>query len=288
MTILVTGGRGMLAQALRPLLPRAVFLGRDELDVTAADECARLLAELRPRLVFNLAAYTRVDDAETHEEQAAAVNAAGAGNVARACRAIGARLVHLSTDYVFDGQGTRPWTEDDATGPISAYGRTKLLGEALVERGHTDVLVVRTSWLYGDGGPNFVDTMLRLARERDEIRVVADQSGSPTWTHELAEALLLLGEGGFRGLCHFAGSGQTTWHGFAQRILARTGFGGRLVPVSTEEFPRPAPRPRHSVLDTSRYRLWTGREPRPWQDALDEFLAGKPGLSLPGGFGSVG
>lgn len=293
MKALVTGGRGMLAQALQRLLPEAVFLGRQDLDVTSADGCLEALEARRPEVVFNLAAYTRVDDAERDEDRATAVNGDGAGNLARACRKLGVRLLHVSTDYVFNGSDQsgppplrpwlvasggpgstplRPWVEEDPVGPISAYGRSKLRGEELVEYEQPDSLIVRTAWLYGPGGPNFVDTMLRLAAEREEIRVVDDQIGSPTFTTDLAEALFDLAEGGYRGLCHFACSGQTSWHGFAERILGRAGYRGRIVAIPSSELKRPAPRPAYSVLDTGRYRSWTNRQPRPWQEAADEFL----------------
>lgn len=272
MKTLVTGGRGMLAQALRPLLPEAVFLGAAQLDVSDPPQVSRAFAEHRPELVFNLAAYTRVDAAESDEAHATAVNGAGAGNVARACKAAGARLIQVSTDYVFDGRSTRPWLEDDQVGPLSAYGRSKLRGEEQVEIECPDSLIVRTAWLYGAGGSNFVDTMLRLAAERDEIDVVHDQIGSPTWTRELAEALVPLAEGGFRGLCHWSCSGQTSWHGFAAHILERAGWRGRLVAISSAELERPAPRPAYSVLDTRRASAWLGRKPRPWTEALDAYL----------------
>jgi dTDP-4-dehydrorhamnose reductase len=262
----------MLAQALEPLLPDAVFLGHAELDVTDPDKLDRVFTEHEPDLVFNLAAFTRVDDAEAHEQRATEINGLGAGNVARACVAHGARLIHVSTDYVFNGSSSRPWLEEDKVGPLSAYGRSKLVGEDQVEAALPDSLIVRTAWLYGAGGPNFVDTMLRLASERDEIRVVDDQIGSPTWTRELASALVPLAEGGFRGLCHWACSGQTSWHGFAARILERAGWRGRLVAISSAELKRPAPRPAYSVLDTRRASAWLGREPRPWQQALDGYL----------------
>ncbi len=269
---LVTGGQGMLATAFRTLLPDAHYHDRDTLDITSARAVDRFFDEMRPKLVYNLAAFTQVDEAEAHEDEATLVNGLGAGNLARTCAKIGARLIHVSTDYVFSGEAQQPWREECQPAPVSAYGRSKLQGEQEVELHCADSLIVRAAWLYGDGGPNFVTTMLRLARERNEIRVVDDQRGSPTWTMDLARALTGLADGGFKGLCHFALAGEATWFEFANAILGGSGYRGRVVPVKTWEFPRPARRPAYSVLDTTRYRRWTGQKPRHWREALADYL----------------
>src|SRR4051795_3286753 len=212
MRLLVTGGAGMLGQAVAAAATRlghdVVALSRAELDVTDADHVRRVVAAAEPRAVVNCAAWTDVDGAETAEAAATAVNGEGAGNVARAAAESGARIVHVSTDYVFDGTKREPWLESDAVNPIGAYGRSKLVGEEQVAAATDEHAIVRTAWLFGAGGRNFVDTMLALGEERDEVSVVTDQVGSPTWTVHLAEGLgeVAEGGGGLGGL-HAAGGG---------------------------------------------------------------------------------
>jgi dTDP-4-dehydrorhamnose reductase len=226
--------------------------------------------DCRPEAVFHLAAWTDVDGAETAEDAAAAVNAAGAGNVAAAAAEVGAAVILPSTDYVFDGRKGAAYTEDDEPAPLGAYGRTKLAGERAALAAHpTGVRVARTAWLYGASGRNFVDTMRRLGAERDEVSVVADQEGCPTWTCDLAPALEYL-VGCPPGIYHTAGGGSVTWAGFAEAIFAEAGIDCRVVPVTTAEFGRPAPRPAYSVLAVTRAgapRL------RHWREALKDYLA---------------
>jgi len=241
----------------------------------------------RPSLILNAAAYTRVDDAETHEADAARVNTLGPEHLGQAAAAIGARVVHVSTDYVFDGRATAPYREDAPCAPASAYGRTKWQGERRLLSSRSErspIYVVRTSWLFGEHGPNFVRTITKLLAERDELRVVADQEGRPTYTGDLADALLELAGASRRapapdGVYHFANSGAVSWHGFASAIrevaleLGLPVRATRVVPVTTAEFPRPAPRPAYSVLDTTRMESVLGRAPRPFLSALRAYLA---------------
>lgn len=279
MKVLVTGAGGMLARALVPELERrghrVVALGRGALDVTdEAAVSARVAAE-RPDAVVQCAAYTAVDRAEEEEEAAHRVNAAAAGHVARACDRTGALFVYPSSDYVFPGDAARPYRPGDPTGPLNAYGRSKLAGEAAArEAGRA--LVVRTSWLYGEGGPNFVDTISRLGRERDVLQVVDDQLGRPTWTGSLARTISELMEARAEGILHAADAGEpVTWYGFAREVLARRGIAARVEPVPSSAFPRPAPRPRYSVLDCSETEAVLGRPLPRWQDALERYLEGR-------------
>lgn len=282
------GGLGMLASALKDRfeLLGVPYVATDrELDITDLDRVMQFALTNRPIAIVNAAAYTRVDDAETQEDQATRINADGAEYLARAARELEIALLHFSTDYVFDGRGSNPYPEDFPTAPLTVYGKSKLLGEQRVLQvlqGSTGY-VIRTSWLYGWGGPNFVKTMVGLMREREELKVVDDQQGRPTYTVDLAQASVdLLGLSGCRparpGLYHFANTGVTSWYGFASRIRAASQELGlklevqRLLPCTTAEYPRPAPRPAYSVLDTSRVEQALGRAPRAWQDALTDYL----------------
>jgi len=287
----LTGHRGMLARAVGARLGAAgvAAIGTDlELDIADPAVVLGFAEEHRFTHIVNCAAYTRVDDAEVELDQARAANATGPSNLARAAARTGAHLVHVSTDYVFDGRSSQPYVEDAPCAPQTAYGRTKREGEELVVAalGQPSVPfhVIRTSWLFGEGGKNFVTTMLGLMAEREVLRVVSDQHGRPTYTRDLAEAALGLagivpsGAPAASGFYHFANAGATTWHAFAEEILAvaRTlGFELQtrtIEPVNTAAFPRPAPRPAYSVLSTRRIEQALGRAPRGWQDALAEYL----------------
>lgn len=281
MKLLVTGAGGMLGRAV---VERAVRLGHDvqaatraELDVTDAEATQRVLREVCPRAVVHCAAYTDVDGAESDWGRAESVNARGAGNVAAATQEVGARIVHISTDYVFDGSKREPWVESDPVGPLGVYGDTKLAGEQLVAAANPAHAIVRTAWLFGAGGRNFVDTMLALGAQRDEVSVVTDQVGCPTWTRHLAGALVELAERPEEtGLLHVAGAGQCSWNEFALEIFERAGIDCRVLPATSEQFDRPARRPAYSVLGTER------RYPvalPPWQRGLAEYLATRVALS---------
>lgn len=249
---LVTGAGGLLAHALVPVLRTAGWvvtaLGRLDLDITDPAQCVAAIEG--HDLVVNTAAYTAVDAAESDECAAFAVNAVGAANVARACSLARARLVHISTDYVFDGLATQPYAVDHPVAPLSAYGRTKAAGEWAVRALCPASWVIRTAWLYGAGGPNFVSTMLRLAGEREVISVVDDQMGQPTWTVDLADLVVRLVESDAPyGVHHGTSAGQATWFDFARAIFDVSGLDPeRVQPTSSINYPRPAPRPAWSVL----------------------------------------
>lgn len=271
MRILITGANGMLAGAVRTeLLARGhdlIALDRAALDVTDPNAVLATVRATRPDVAIQCAAYTRVDDAERDEAAAYRVNAEATASLARACREVGARLVYPSTDYVFDGTATSPYTPDSPTNPLGAYGRTKLAGEA-VAREAGDYLIVRTSWLYGEGGKNFVSTILSRAVMGEALRVVDDQTGSPTWTGTLARVLAAMIEADApSGVYHAVNGGETTWYGLAVEALRVAGIEAEISPVSTSEFPRPAPRPTYSVLDCSETESVVG-EIEGWREAL--------------------
>ncbi len=277
MKILVPGAAGMLGRAVCAVLTAADHEVRatdvESLDITAADQCREAVAGYD--VVVNAAAWTAVDAAETHEREAFAVNATGVANLARACRLAGARLVQISTDYVFDGQGRTPYLENHPLAPISAYGRTKAAGEWAARAECPDALIVRTAWLYGPGGGNFVASMARLASERQTVSVVTDQQGQPTATRDVAGAVRdLLAAGAPAGTYHATSEGTTTWFGLAQAVFAELGLDqGRVLPTTSAAYPAPAPRPAYSVLGHERTRE-IGLSPLPhWRAALAETLA---------------
>ena len=252
MRVLVCGAGGMLGRDVVEAAERggheAIALGHSELDVTNADGVGAALEEAAPDAVVNCAAYTNVDGAEAEPDEALLVNGTGAGNVARAAAAAGARALYVSSDYVFDGRKPSPYVESDPPAPLSAYGRSKLAGERETLAADPGHLVVRSSWLFGAGGRNFVDTMLRLGDERDEVAVVDDQVGCPTFTGHLAAALLALLEQGAMGTRHAAAAGSCSWRDLAIEAFRRAGVDCTVRPATTEELARPAPRPAYSVL----------------------------------------
>ncbi|MFJ9904187.1 dTDP-4-dehydrorhamnose reductase [Streptomyces sp. NPDC101152] len=278
-TWLVTGAGGMLGQDVLARLAeageRCVALDRAALDLTDAEAVDRAIEEHRPAVVVNCAAWTAVDDAETREDEALRINGDGPAHLAAACARTGAVLLHVSTDYVFAGDADTPYAEDAPTAPRSAYGRTKLAGEQAVlstERGY----VVRTAWLYGTGGPNFVRTMIKLEGVKDTLDVVDDQRGQPTWSADLAGLLYELGLGALAGTApagvyHGTSSGETTWYGFTREIFRLLGTDpDRVRPTTSDAFVRPAPRPAYSVLGHDRFAE-AGIQPlRDWRTALTE------------------
>jgi dTDP-4-dehydrorhamnose reductase len=226
---------------------------RAELDITVEAALRPALLEWRPEAVINCAAYTDVDGAESDQAGAEAVNGTGAGDVAAAAAEVGASIVHVSTDYVFDGSKREPWLESDPTGPLGVYGATKLAGEHAVADATDDHAIVRTAWLFGAGGRNFVDTMLALGVQRDEVAVVTDQVGCPTWTGHLAPALVTLAERPHEtGIHHIAGAGSCSWNELAQELFRQADVACRVRPATTADFPRPARRPAYSVLGSER------------------------------------
>ena len=283
---LVTGAGGMLGTDLVAALTSrgepVTGMDRAGLDVTDAAAVTDAIAGRQPDVVVNCAAWTAVDDAEAAEEQALAVNAGGAANLAAACAALGARLVQLSTDYVFAGDAGRPYAEDDVPAPRTAYGRTKLAGErAVLDRLPGSAHVVRTAWLYGAHGPNFVRTMIKLADQRPTVDVVDDQHGQPTWTADVAaQVIALVRSSAPPGIYHAASSGQTTWLGLAREVFGLLGADpARVRPIPSSALARPAPRPTYSVLG---HGAWTQVGVPPicdWRSALHrafpELLAGQ-------------
>jgi dTDP-4-dehydrorhamnose reductase len=276
MRFAITGAAGMLGQDLVEAVTgaghEALAFPRADLDITDAAAVERVVRRAGPDVVVNCAAWTDVDGAETHFEDALAVNGGGAGHVARAAAACGAWTIHISSDYVFDGSKRLPYLESDPVGPLSAYGRTKLAGERAVEveapGRHT---IVRSSWLFGAGGPCFPATILRLARERDELRVVDDQVGCPTFTGHLASALVELGLARPVGVVHVAGDGTCSWYEFAREIVASAELGCEVRPCTTADMPRPATRPAYSVLRSAR-----GDEAPvlpEWREGLAQYMA---------------
>jgi dTDP-4-dehydrorhamnose reductase len=244
----------------------------DTLDITDREAVFEWIGPAGPRAVINCAAFTAVDECETRENEAMATNATAVGTLANACNETGACLIQVSTDYVFDGRGTRPYREDDPVDPQSAYGRTKLRGEEIARTAESH-LVARTAWLYGHGGKHFVGAIQgQIEGGNTQLRVVADQVGSPTFCDDLAGALLDLLDAQATGTVHVVNNGTTSWHGFACEIARQLGSSATIDPVTTEEFPRPAPRPSYSVLDTRRLESLIGRAMPSWQDALARYL----------------
>ncbi len=270
--ILVIGCNGMLGSDLMPLLG-AQGRGIDvrDLDITSLESTERVLTALKPSVVINCAACTDVDGCESNRETAFRVNAEGVANLALVTRSIGARLVQISTDYVFDGAKGSPYLEDDPTNPLSVYGQSKLQGELNAAR-NPDHLIVRTQWLYGMHGKNFVETMLSLGGEREFLTVVDDQIGSPTWTQDLCRAILALVGRGCRGTYHAANAGFCSWNGFARAIFREAGLEVRVDPMTTEQLNRPALRPLYSTLDCSKLERDTGLRLPAWSDALAGYL----------------
>jgi len=286
--VLVIGGRGQLATALsavrtvggRPV----VALGRPRADLADPDSLASALRETAPALVINAGAYTAVDKAEAEAEQAFLVNARGPGVLAELCAYRGAPLIHVSTDYVFDGGGTAPYREDAAIAPLGVYGESKAQGEALIRSALASHLLVRTAWVYGEHGSNFLKTMLRLGAERPLLRVVDDQRGAPTYTADLAAGLAKMAaaalDPSFRGwgTYHLTNAGDTTWYGFAREIFRLAGESGRpvprLEPIATRDYPTPARRPAYSVLDLVRTRDTFDLAIPDWRDGLSRCFAG--------------
>ncbi|TFC68501.1 dTDP-4-dehydrorhamnose reductase [Cryobacterium sp. TMT1-62] len=268
---LITGAAGMLGRDLQAALAGrdVTAFDRTELDIT--DRAAVLAQVVGYDVIINAAAYTQVDDAETNEDAAYAINATGPHNLALAASATGAKLVQISTDYVFDGSATAPYAEDTEIDPISAYGRTKAAGEAFVMQEHpAGSYIVRTAWLYGQHGPNFPKTMLKLAAARDTLSVVDDQVGQPTWTADLAAQIVtLLDSDAPAGIYHGTSSGVTSWFGFAQAVFATAGLDPeRVTPTDSSQFVRPAPRPSYSVLGHDAWAT-AGLSPiRDWREAL--------------------
>lgn len=281
------GANGMLARMVRHLVPPyfdVTSFDLPDFDITDRDLVLSAMMHLRPYVIVNCAAYTDVDGCETNEELALRVNGKGPGYLAEAALETGATLVHISTDYVFAGDKTGPYSEDDPTGPLSSYGRSKLEGEkAIPASGLARYFIIRTSWLYGPGGKNFVETILRLAGEREELRIIADQLGSPTFTEDLANVIfsLLEIEDAQRpyGIYHVSNSGSCSWYEFAVEIVRLARLNKlpvkveRVIPIRTEDYPLPARRPSYSIFSKQKYETITGRTIPEWRESLIKYFA---------------
>jgi dTDP-4-dehydrorhamnose reductase len=280
--VLITGAGGQLGRAILAAAPAGwtvTGLTRAELDLGDRTAVAETVRGHGPDLIFNAAAYTAVDRAESEPDLAFRINRDGAGHLAAAAQAVGARLVHISTDFVFDGRASRPYRPDDETGALNVYGASKLAGEQAVVQRAADALIVRTAWVYGPGPGNFLATMLRLMASRPEVGVVADQIGTPTSTLTLARALWALAAAEARGVLHYTDAGVASWYDFAAAIAEEAVQAGRLEhappvkPIATADYPTPALRPAFSVLDKSATFALLGEPPLHWRAALRAVLA---------------
>jgi len=277
MKVLITGYKGMLGSDLVNILENEnqhelILTDIEELDITNLEEVKKMFQDEKPEAVINVAAYTDVDGCETNREIAYNVNSIGPKNLAIASDEIGAKLLHISTDYVFPGNNTKPYKEDDKTGPQSYYGETKLQAEEFIEKNMKNYFIVRTAWLYGINGKNFVKTMLNLAKNNPEITVVNDQRGSPTFTVDLASAIVELVKTDKYGIYHVTNSDDCTWYDFAKNIFELANIEIEVKPVTTAEYPTPAKRPEYSVLSHEKWNNSGFKPLRNFKDALKEYL----------------
>jgi dTDP-4-dehydrorhamnose reductase len=273
--IVITGANGQLGRELAEWTTDTadiIGFGRDELDITSLPACRNLFTLHHPDVVIHCAAYTAVDKAESEPDEAFRVNAAATRNVAVAAREVGAKLCYISTDYVFDGTSTTPYNEFDQANPQTVYGKSKLAGEHAVLTLHDRFFIVRSSWVYGKYGNNFVKTMLKMAGERDQLKVVDDQIGSPTYTKDLVSFLLELVHTDYYGIYHASNSGSCSWYDFAKAIFEDSSIDIQVDPCTTADFPRPAPRPAYSVMDHCAIRSSGLKLLRPWREALNHYL----------------
>jgi len=282
MKILITGSEGMLARDLIPLLQeshKVMPFPKREMDITQKDDVIRVVKNNMPDTVINCASYTQVDKAEEEKDKAFRINGIGVQNIALACAEIRIPLCHISTDYVFDGNKSRPYTPFDAVNPLNVYGKSKVAGEKYIQWILNKFYIVRTSGLYGKGGDNFITTILRLAKEQDSVRVVTDQVCSPTFTVNLAKGIKKLIEGERFGIYHVADDSDNgiSWFDFAKEIISLAGIKAEIIPVTSEEFPRPAKRPSYSVLDTEIAKLAVNHIPEKREIAVKKFLSSANG-----------
>ncbi len=284
--ILIFGATGMLgSEVVRQCQARELPMvlatwpdqpqGAHKADITNQDQVNQLIADTQPTAVINCCAWTDVDGAETNESVATTVNGTGVGYLAQACHQMEAKLVHVSTDYVFAGDGARPYQPDDPVAPAGAYGRSKLAGEQAIQKVGGHYAIIRTSWLFGAGGKNFVDTIVQIARQRECIKVVNDQVGCPTWTVDLARCLIDFALNDDQGIFHFCNPPQCTWYDLACEAIRIAAVSCQVQPCTTAEFPRPAPRPAWSVMDCTKTFAALNWQPRPWQQAVKDCLKDK-------------
>lgn len=276
-TILVTGAEGQLGSDLVSLLAlsgyKVIGMGRSQLDITNEKNVNEVVSLVKPKIIIHCAAFTQVDKAEAEIDIAFKINAIGTRNIATSAEKVHAKLIYISTDYVFDGNSTVPYHEFSPTAPINMYGSSKLAGEMMVRDFHSKFFIVRTSWVFGVNGANFVKTMLQLSRERDLLKVVNDQIGSPTYTIDLCKSMMQLMETDKYGIYHVTNTGSCSWFEFAKEIFRQTNIPVKLDPCTSDEFPQQAKRPKYSVLDNMGLRLHHF-DPMPnWKDALMRFIA---------------
>jgi len=283
MVVLVTGAGGQLGQSIQFIAGnysniQFIFCSSSDLDITNKENCKQIFAQSKPHFCINAAAYTAVDKAESEPEKAYLINVIGVKNLAEACRDFGTTLLHISTDFVFDGNKSIPYTEEDYPNPQSVYGQTKLDGEKAIQEILEHYFIIRTSWVYSQFGNNFMKTMLRLGSERDSLSVVNDQIGTPTNAVDLAEALVKIilfsslsfgeGRGEAFGIYNFSNDGQCSWYDFAQKIFEINHINIDLNPIPTTSYPTPAERPKYSVLDKSKIKSTFGIEIKTWEESL--------------------
>lgn len=288
MNIVILGAKGQLGRALVEALQRGetalgpidkayqshklFAFGKEEANIASLDQMLALAEECNPHIIFNCAAMTHVDGCETNEDLAMKINSLGARNAAMAAQKVGAKLVHISTDYVFDGNSQRPYEEWDVCNPVTVYGKSKRLGEEYVSTFSTRAFIIRVAWLYGHYGKNFVKTMVGLGREKQEINVVNDQIGNPTNAEDLVHHMLKLGITQEYGFYHCTGKGSCSWFDFASEIMKITGLSCKVHPCSSQEYPSPTKRPAYSALNHRMLTLTVGDEMRPWQSALEDYF----------------
>lgn len=279
MRILVTGAKGMLGTDLVPILEKdgheVTATDIEEMDITVPDQIIEMVRTTKPAIIIHCAAYTQVDKAEEEPDKAFLINGKGTENIALVCRDFGIDLCYLSTDYVFNGEKEEPYVPEDKTNPVNTYGASKLAGENAILQSVEKFYIIRTSWLYGKNGKNFVKTILDLAKSQNEIKVVDDQIGSPTWTVSLARAMSKLIGTGKYGTYHVTDKtdGGISWYGFAEAIVGLSHLDCRVIPVTSSEFARPAKRPKNSVLDLSKIKLTLNEDAAVWKEALKNFFA---------------
>jgi dTDP-4-dehydrorhamnose reductase len=290
MKIIVTGAKGQLGSQLIDIIKKGeselgkinsiykeaeiIGIDIDELDITNLQEVLDFINKEKVDLIINPAAYTNVDSCENNQELAFKVNSLGARNLAIAAEAIGAKIIHISTDYVFEGKGTIPYKEYDVPNPIGVYGKTKYLGEEFIKQFSSKYFIVRTSWLYGYNGNNFVKTIIKAAKERESLNVVNDQRGNPTNAEDLVYHILKIALTEEYGLYHCTGEGECSWYDFASKIVELSNINCIVYPCSSEEYKRPAKRPEYSSLDNMMLKCTVGNEMRNWEEALSKFIQG--------------
>lgn len=274
--IMILGARGMLGYDMVKTLSidyEIIPLDIEELDITKKDDVMKAMIETRPDIVINCAAYTDVDGCESNIEKAFSVNAEGVRYIAQSCKNVDAKLIHYSTDYIFNGKKKSPYKEEDLPNPLNIYGKSKLKGERYVQEILNDYLIIRTEWLFGKNGKNFVSTILELSDQKDELRVVNDQIGSPTYTVDLAYATKTLIEKAVAGIFNITNSGHCSWFEFAKKILDLSNTNHiKIFSISSQQLQRPARRPRNSILNCNKFQIFTGMNLSNWESALQDFL----------------